>query len=209
MKTVLVVLTIVFFGVTTSYGGAWGPIGSSSTYNYINDEGELLEVTYSSNGNRTSRYHRYWGAVVSETMIEDTLGNVFLTYSGLYHQGAIDPDYGYSFDPGLMVLDFPLSVGEAWAASGVGSGFYEPTCEAEFQFHVVSELEVSVPAGVFSVYEVSLVNQSCLDYPQSGSYFLSPEFGPIILPGGFMLLDINGVVSGEETSFGGLKALYR
>lgn len=210
MKSIILILILITLNPATSHAGAWGPIGSTSIYTYINDEREILEVSYGPFGERTSEYIETWGAVIFETMVQDESGDVFLSYSSLYYQGAIDPEYGYGYDPGLLFLDYPLAVGKSWVGIGDGTGFYYPTCFAIFEFEVVSELNVTVPAGTFSVFEVTCVNSSnCLVYPETGSYFLSPEYGPIIIPGGYQLASINGSVSVEESTWGGIKALYR
>ena len=84
------------------------------------------------------------------------------------------------------------------------------SCLVIIGFTVIQETEVTVPAGTFSVVELSVENiMNCPPYPQSGTYSLNQEIGPIILPGGYELVSFNGVVGIDHTTWGAFKALYR
>jgi hypothetical protein len=66
---------------------------------------------------------------------------------------------------------------------------------------------VEVPAGVFDtlVMEVSGVTSGL----GLGTYYLSPGVGPVILPDGYRLVSVEGIVQTSQTTWGSLKALYR
>lgn len=206
--TVLFLFCIAMYGFGANAGDYW-PIGMTSTYLYVNDHSEILEVTYQ-NDVRISRYIRGGGIYrVTEIMHEDSEGDIFISSTERYLEGTIDPIYHLFFTPDLKFIDLPLQVGDSWVSTSQASGLYYQ-CSVEISFHVVAEVEVTVPAGTFTALEIAEYNvNGCPSDPLSGIYLLNREIGPVMLPGGFKLARIDGNVSEEARNWGSVKALYR
>lgn len=211
MKFISTILVISLIACVSFAGDYW-PVGIEGTYTYINGSGELLEVTYSSNGEIESRYYLDGGFsefLVWDMFEEDSDGQVFWSGTTGYWDGAIDPDYGHTFTTPIQFTQLPLVTGASWSTISNAPGFYSP-CVVGYGFEVLGESEIEVPYGSFSTFEVQItVILECVPYPQAGSYFLHREIGPVVLPGGYELVSIEGTVPTTKASLGGIKALFR
>ncbi len=211
MRVTIAIMAILVLS-TQSIAGDYWPVGIDATYTYVNGDGELLEVTYSPYGEIISRYFLDGGTSVyqvTDIFEEDANGQAFWLSTSGYWEGAIDHDYWHSFETPIQFTQLPILPGASWSTFTYAPGYYSP-CYVGYGFEVVGTAEVDVPFGVFSTYEIqSTVLMFCVPYPEAGSYFLDQNLGPMILPGGYELVSIDGVIGVENTSFGGLKALYR
>jgi hypothetical protein len=212
VKKCFIVALVAFVFSTVVYAGEYWPSEVGSVYTYVNDDGEVLEVTYSTFGRRISRYigQSFLGAYrVTDYMTEDAEGDVYLTSTEGYAEGAIDPDYFRSLGSEFKFIDLPLVPGNSWTSFAATPCCYGP-CDVILFFTVLGEAEVVVPAGTFTVVELSVTNLplGCIQYPETGTFALDRDLGPVILPGGFKLVGVEGVVAVDETTWGGLKALY-
>lgn len=67
---------------------------------------------------------------------------------------------------------------------------------------------MTVPYGTFEtlvLVETDLLSSA----DHSGTYYLNRELGPVVLPGGFELVGIEGSVAVESSTWGEAKALFR
>jgi len=133
-------------------------------------------------------------------------GDVVLVNYAHYFQGAIDPDYMLTYSPALKFLELPLAVGRSWLTRGVAHGYVDRNF-----LHVcyVERAEtVTVPYGTFEAL-VLVESDLFVSVAHSGTYYLVADLGAVILPGGFELVSVDGIVGVESTTWGELKALFR
>ena len=122
LKPILVVISVVFLYCNVSFAGSYWPTETQSTYLYMNESGDVLEVAYGNSGDRVSRFLGPQVARVTERYYEDEAGNVFLSFSELYFEGAIDPEYSYGFVDAHKFVDLPLNTGKTWTSCTTASG---------------------------------------------------------------------------------------
>lgn len=75
-------------------------------------------------------------------------------------------------------------------------------------FEVLRTDSITVPAGTFDTYVVSLIDLPSLWFPFQGEVWLEADRGPVRI-GDAELVSITGAVSGGESSFGRMKARFR
>jgi hypothetical protein len=188
---------------TVSSADYW-PLNDGLVYHYESDTGGRLEVSFGW-GMRECCYSHWDTCWTWEYFETDGSGDVLLWSNTHYWQGAIDPDYAWTFNPPVTFLDLPLAVGKTWSTwtLGLRSGYEVIPCH--FSFEVVASQTVVVPLGTFEV----LVLVETAGCNHGGTYYLHRQLGPVILPGGYKLVSVAGLVAAESGSWGRLKALYR
>ena len=205
----LAMIAFVLVAACPVHGAEYWPTGIDAVYTYVNDAGVVLEVTYDHNGYRTSHYSNQDEYVIKEQYIDSSDGDALLTYSEAKWVHSWDPDYYRQLGSAFKFVDLPLVAGGTWFSYANTTCCYG-SCPVMYGFSVLAPTVVTVPAGTFSVVQVSATNLgSCMPYPQTGVYSLERNIGPVILPGGYKLVSIDSAVPSETTCWGDLKALYR
>ncbi len=178
------------------------PMGDNLVYTYVNHQGKTKTVTYS-DGTRTieTSYSGGINCYSSEHFSIDSNGDLWLESGTEYCTGDYHGSW-WEMTPAVKFLDFPLEVGNSW--------MYETTTWVEPIFYICEVMSMenkTVPLGTFEcivVQELRLGGD-----PTVQTHYLNREFGPLTLSGGYELSSINGSVSVEESTWGGIKALYR
>ena len=186
------------------------PMIDGSVYHYVNDSGDAL--TISINGDevvletwdRYSTGQHYYGAL--DRITTGPSGDVMLQY---YSQGGhlfFEPDFS-EFRPDVTFLDLPLEVGKTWVTSTLTDRYGTNS----FQYEVLREDVVTVPMGTFDVFVVRELSGLSWGYHYSeGDYYLHRDVGPVVLPGGYRLVSIDGApVPTQSRSVSSVKSLFR
>lgn len=202
-KTALTLLTLTVLapaGLATAQ--EYWPTADGLVYHYETAIGNRLDVTFRA-GERERRYCSRDTVWIWEEFQVDDEGDILISSRMRYVEGAMDPDYICRFNPAVKFLDLPLVVGKTWSTDTVPDCFMFPSV---ISYEVMPSQTVEVPLGRF---EVMVVSESITIRDFGGSYYLHPQIGPVILPGGYMLVSVDGLVGAERSTWGGLKALYR
>ncbi len=202
-RSIIILALYLFLVVGVATAGDYWPILEGAVYEYVDDRGTTLTITVQ-DGRFESVYS--YGCRVTNWYSDEANGDVLLLSDSNYCQGAIDPDYIWSFDPGVTFIDSPLEVGKSWSAIVTACGY---GCQdGYFSYEVSAEETVTVPLGTF---DVLVVEERCFLPAGSrwGTYKLNQEIGPIVLPGGYELTKVSGTVPAAATIWGSVKALYR
>lgn len=212
MKCLFFVVSFLILQNGVSFSSAYWPMDIPATYTYVNEAGDLLEVVIDPSGSRVEKYFTDSGVLIVSSLVSEDWGwDIYLDFSEGYWEASIDdPEYAFSFDPGLKIFDLPFWVGKTWESESQATGLVDP-CSSVFFFEVIGETEIVTPGGTFSGFEILETNISinCPENPISGLYVLNEIIGPLVLPGGYTLLDFDGVISSEAVNWGAVKALYR
>ena len=190
----------------TSTAVDYWPMYGGIVYNYEDDNGHDLIVSISGYGRECAYYSG--GQLRCQTWQSfsiDENGDLFLESDSNYCQGAIDPDYMWTFSPPVLFLDLPLEVGKSWTSLSTAYGYGESF--AANSAEVLSEETVVVPAGTFKTLVVDMLCFAAGDH--SGRYYLNRQVGPVILSGGYKLVSVEGIVPASQSTWGSLKSLYR
>jgi hypothetical protein len=208
MRTRLAIGLLILISSPVSAVDYW-PHPAGAIYTYQNAGGAVLEVTYGSSGTRISHYQGP-GYILTEQFAEDANGDVVLTFVSGYAEGAIDPDYFRDLGAAFVFLDSPLTLGKTWTSLVNTTCCYD-ACAVSLSATVTGGNQVTVPAGTFTVVEVAFTNTTPLCVPDlpSGTMALEKSLGPVVLPGGYELVSVTGVVGVQRESWGSLKSLYR
>ncbi len=158
VKAIFVLVLFVSFGILVfgcgqqaSSGGGSGyfPVGEGYTWRYIYSDGTRSVITDEGTavitGDITVRLFStsYLDASGNVTSTGESYNRV--TDSGVYTHGTPS----YPTNPGVPLLEFPLSVGESWVTST--SGPYSTIAT------VMASETLTVSVGAFSCYKVSYV----------------------------------------------------
>lgn len=186
------------------------PVSGDYTCYYEDESGaEVVLHMHDGRLERTEGIYLSWASLHAES------GNLYLSEeSAVALEGA--PPFiaaDHFLTPAVVVLEGSVAVGQSWSSSAEMDYGYDRYLAVTFQGASLSEQVVDVPAGSFATIAVDLHFGSTLPvepmFWPSGTYYLSPGVGPVILPGGFRLVRVEGIVATDETSWSRLKAAYR
>ncbi len=177
--------------VGSANAAEYWPRAEDSTYHYRSANGETMVVDCVTNGANIELIARWYQPTGTLSMTSsaqfavDLSGDVILSGCSYLSAGG-DTSGSEFFEPPITFLDLPLAIGRVWQSTAWvtinGPGFW---C-TRIGFVDRSET-VTVPYGTFETLVVEQMNYTggtcCV-----GTYYLHPELGAVILPGGFELV---------------------
>lgn len=134
----------------------------------------------------------------------DRGGNLLLTRF-LDSVGGVDA-VSYGYDRPVMFLAAGLQVGDSWQHSGVCTVTDAGPVAFTAEFTVLSRQTVTVTAGTFETLQVAI--SGLIPYYLCGVYYLHSQLGPVKI-NEWELVSWKGVVPTSNTSWGGVKAIFR
>jgi hypothetical protein len=204
MKLLVLLNVIVFsFIASIALSNEYWPTIGNHTYHYEDAQGNEIEVDMH-NGQRFVIRPGYY---MQQIFITDESGNVdMLFWEGLNTSVGHGIPWGFFMSPPLRFLPASLEVGQTGHYTTEAEA-YGSTFPVWCSWEVVAEETVEVPAGTFDtiVLEVDPGSEVMI----SGTYYLCSGVGPVILPDGFQLVGIDGVIPTSQTTWGSVKSLYR
>ena len=188
-------------------------------YHYVNADGDSLWISYGAGGYVENRFYDGSGYTwLWEWYTQDGNSDILFLENMLYEQGAIDPHYDWHYDPDVLFLDLPLTVGKTWSTVTEACGY--GCCDVTFDYEVTSQENVTVPAGTFTAMMVSETNDWYCGNHQN-TWYLDQTIGPVMieiidpsygLGGVYKLVSISGPIGPvpvQPTSWGRIKSMYR
>ena len=200
---VVVVALSAFAGAARS--NDYWPTSGYSTFYYEDEHGNVMVVSME-NGERETTKPGYY---MRQIFITDTTGDVQLFFwEGVNTSpGNIRIPYAEFFSPPLQFLPASLEVGQTGIYSTEATDDYGRSFTVWCSWEVTAEETVEVPAGIFDTIVLEIDPGSAGMF--SGTYYLSAAVGPVILPDGYQLVSVEGIVPTSQTTWGSLKSLYR
>lgn len=217
MKWLLMTLPFTCLFLFSSAPGAdYWPTPEGKTYHYANVEGDSLWISYGAGGYVENRFYdgsRYcW---LWEWYSQDGNGDILFLENMLYCQGWIDHDYDWRYDPDVLFLDLPLTIGKTW--STVTEACAYNCCDVTFNYEVTGQQVVTVPAGTFTTMVIAETNDEYCGNHQN-TWYLDQTIGPVMietseyrLAGLYKLVSISGPIGPvpvQLTSWGRIKSMY-
>lgn len=214
MKTRWTPILLIIAGAALTGGPVWSfwPNGTPGSYFYEAPDGRLLEVRISkysfvkifTDPNHPDDVAAHY--LERDYMQYDPSGDVVYLGQEMGLLSRTSLEYARSFYPEAVFLDLPLEVGKTW----IGDVGVSPDLAPAFMTYNVTGVEELVTTlGTFPVTVLEVTNTAEYLFKHAGVYKLHEELGPIELPGGYLLVDVDGQVAVEESTWGELKSLYR
>jgi hypothetical protein len=146
-------------------------------------------------------------------LFDDEADDVYMVKHGYLWDPWAMPNI-WTYEPPVLFLDLPLTVGKSWSWSGrrlLGGSL--PDGDYTVEFTVTDEREVTVPAGTFSVLVVQILVidpeyywGNPFDLPKM--LYLHHDLGPVEWSG-YRLEAWTGIVPTENRTWSSVKELYR